>query len=279
MGTFRSRPPPSRRRRGRCRRRASGSTISWRSGCARPPGCARLAIRTRGTLVPRGACSNRGRFGRASLRRCAGSPGACRTDGRTVRGDRAPPFDDRSGVRRRARRSACCSRSLRRGGRGLSTGVFRYRRAIAYLPSYVKARVHLAEICASQGRARDAEALLLPALSSGDPEVNWRLADVLIAQGKLEEAETQLDAARFGFDQLLGKHLLAFADHAAEFYAGSGNDCRRALELARTNVANRPTRRAVRQAHAIAVIADEAGAESDPHEARSAGASVRQSPG
>jgi hypothetical protein len=84
-----------------------------------------------------------------------------------------------------------------------------YRRAIAYLPSYVKARVHLAEICASQGRTGDAEALLLPALSrKGDPEVNWRLADVLIAQGKLEEAERQLDAARFGFDQLLGRHLL-----------------------------------------------------------------------
>jgi hypothetical protein len=47
--------------------------------------------------------------------------------------------------------------------------------------------------------------------------------------------------------------LLAFADHAAEFYAGSGNDRRRALELARANVANRPTRRAVNQAHAIAL--------------------------
>ena len=35
-----------------------------------------------------------------------------------------------------------------------------YRRAIAYLPRYVKARVHLAEICASHGRAGDAEALL-----------------------------------------------------------------------------------------------------------------------
>jgi hypothetical protein len=42
-----------------------------------------------------------------------------------------------------------------------------------------------------------------------------------------------------------GKHLFAFADHAAEFYAGSGNDCRRALELTRANVANRPTRRAI----------------------------------
>ncbi|WFU45491.1 hypothetical protein QA640_46620 (plasmid) [Bradyrhizobium sp. CB82] len=134
-----------------------------------------------------------------------------------------------------------------------------YRRAIAYLPGYVKARVHLAEIYTSQGRNVEAEALLLPALSSRDPEVRWRLADVLMAQGRFEEAERQLDAARVGFDQLLGRYLLAFADHAAEFYAGSGNDWRRALELARTNVANRPTRRAVKQAHAIAAIANEVG--------------------
>jgi len=36
-----------------------------------------------------------------------------------------------------------------------------------------------------------------------------------------------------------------------------------AIELARANVANRPTRRAVKQAHAIAVNADEAAAASD----------------
>jgi tetratricopeptide (TPR) repeat protein len=129
-----------------------------------------------------------------------------------------------------------------------------YQRAIAYVPGYVKARVHLAEIYASQDQTGDAEALLLPALSSRDPEVRWRLADVLIAQERFEDAETQLDAARFGFDELLGKHFLAFADHAAEFYAGSGNDRRRALELARANVANRPTRRAVKQADTIAAL-------------------------
>jgi hypothetical protein len=122
-----------------------------------------------------------------------------------------------------------------------------YRRAIAYVPQYVKARIHLAEICAG-----DAEALLVPALSSRDPEVRWRLADVLIAQGRFDEGETHLDAARRGFEELLRRHLLAFADHAAEFYAGSGNDRQRALELARANAANRPTRRAVKQAHALA---------------------------
>jgi hypothetical protein len=138
-----------------------------------------------------------------------------------------------------------------------------YRRAIAYLPAYVKARVHLSEICASQGQTGDAEALLLPALSSHDPEVRWRLSDVLVAQGRFKEAKTQLDAAQFGFRELLARHLLAFADHAAEFYAGSGNDCRRALELARVNVANRPTRRAVEQMDAIAASAEEAATAND----------------
>jgi tetratricopeptide (TPR) repeat protein len=128
-----------------------------------------------------------------------------------------------------------------------------YRRAVAYLPRYVKARVHLAEICTSQGQTADAEAMLLPAISSGDPEVRWRLAEVLIAQERFEEAEVHLDGARGSFEDLLARHLLAFADHAAGFYAGSGNDCRRALELARANVSNRPTRRAVKQARAIAI--------------------------
>jgi tetratricopeptide (TPR) repeat protein len=129
-----------------------------------------------------------------------------------------------------------------------------YRRAVAYLPGYVRARVHLAEILASQGRMGDAEALLRPALASGDPEVHWRLADVLIAQERREEAESRLDAARAGFDDLLERYPLAFADHAAEFYAGSGNDRRRALALARANVANRATRRAITQMLAIEAI-------------------------
>lgn len=122
-----------------------------------------------------------------------------------------------------------------------------YRRAIAILPSYVKARVHLAELC----EADDAEALLRPALASSDPEVLWRLADVLAAQGRFEESEMHLALAHRGFETLLEKHPLAFADHGAEFYAGSGGDRSRALELACANAANRPTIRAVRQAQAI----------------------------
>jgi len=135
-----------------------------------------------------------------------------------------------------------------------------YRKAVDTLPRYVKARVHLAEIYASTGRTHEAQATLDPAIASGDPEVAWRLADVLTAEGRLPEAEAQFIAARSGFEALLAKHLLAFADHGAEFYSGSGNDPRRALELARINLANRPTLRAFEQAYEIAVAAAESDA-------------------
>ncbi len=127
-----------------------------------------------------------------------------------------------------------------------------YRQAIAYLPRYVKACVHLAEICTAQGQASAAEALLLPALSSRDPEVGWRLADVFFAQERFDEAEMYLAAAQHGFEELLKTYPLAFADHAAEFYGGSGGNFHRALELAQVNLANRPTRRAINQVRALA---------------------------
>jgi tetratricopeptide (TPR) repeat protein len=132
-----------------------------------------------------------------------------------------------------------------------------YRTAIDYLPCYVKARVHLAEIYLDEGRKHEATALLAPALDSGDPEVSWRLADIAEAAGDADEAALHLAAARSGFERLLSKHPLAFADHGAEFYLGSGADPSRAFELARLNFANRPTRRAFEQTHAAALAAGE----------------------
>jgi tetratricopeptide (TPR) repeat protein len=138
-----------------------------------------------------------------------------------------------------------------------------YRKAIDCLPCYVKARVHLAEICLTGGRTGDAEAALGPALASGDPEVSWRLADVLNAEGRLAEAAPHMEAARSGFETLLDRHLLAFADHGAEFYAGSGDDVLRALDLARVNLKNRPTVRAFEQAYDMAVSASDSDAASE----------------
>jgi len=135
-----------------------------------------------------------------------------------------------------------------------------YRQAIALVPTYTKACVHLAEVCSSKGRLDEAEVLLRRVTASGDPEVDWRLADVLAAQGRPEESEAHMTAARSGFDCLLERHLLAFADHGAEFYAGSGGDLRRALELSRVNADNRPTVRALEKANIIAKSANGASA-------------------
>jgi tetratricopeptide (TPR) repeat protein len=138
-----------------------------------------------------------------------------------------------------------------------------YRKAIEYLPCYVKARVHLSEIYLHLGRVEDAESLLVSVISSGDPEVSWRLADVMVAMGRLSDAEVRMQAARSGFESVLNKYLLAFADHGAEFYSGSGNDSRRAFALANVNLANRPTLRAFEQAYEAAVGAGETYAASE----------------
>lgn len=138
-----------------------------------------------------------------------------------------------------------------------------YGKAIDYLPCYVKARVHLAEIHLTSGRFGEAESLLIPVVDCGDPEVLWRLADALHAAGRLAEGHTRLEAARAGFEVLLDKHLLAFADHGAEFYASSGDDVRRAFELASVNLANRPTLRAFEQAFATAMGAGQTRAAPD----------------
>ena len=115
--------------------------------------------------------------------------------------------------------------------------------------------MHLAEIYSRSGRLSEALALLIPAVGTGDPEICWRLSDVMARQGRSADAQAQMQAARSGFESLLERHFLAFADHGAEFYAESGIDLRRALDLACLNVANRPTLRAFEQAHAIAVSA------------------------
>ena len=119
-----------------------------------------------------------------------------------------------------------------------------YRAAIEYLPGYVKARVHLMEILLDNGETADAENLLRPAIASGDPEVYWRRAEVAEAAANPAAAQSFMEAARSGFESLLGKHPLAFADHGTEFYLAGGADPARAFELARMNLANRPTLRA-----------------------------------
>jgi tetratricopeptide (TPR) repeat protein len=132
-----------------------------------------------------------------------------------------------------------------------------YRTAIDYLPGYVKARVHLAEILLLHGETAEAENLLRSVSAVGDPEVHWRLAEAAGAVANAAEAETFMEAARSGFESLLARHPLAFADHAAEFYLAGGADPARAFELARLNLANRPTLRAFELALGAALAAGE----------------------
>ena len=74
----------------------------------------------------------------------------------------------------------------------------------------------------------------------------------------LTRRHQQLEAARSGFERLLEKHLLAFADHGAEFYAGSGSDPS-ARTGTRANQSRRIAQHSVHfsKAHAIALEAGE----------------------
>jgi tetratricopeptide (TPR) repeat protein len=120
-----------------------------------------------------------------------------------------------------------------------------YREAVERIPSYIVANVHLAEIEAQRGDTSAALARLLPlADSTDDPEPSGFVAELLSAT---DPAAGAGDAARARerYEALLALYPLAFADHAAEFFAGPvGRDPGRGLELALENLENRPTPRA-----------------------------------
>ncbi len=63
-----------------------------------------------------------------------------------------------------------------------------YEAALAYVPGYLMARIHLAEIRLAQANASDAERLLRPAAEAGHPEALWRLADVAAHRLDLNKA-------------------------------------------------------------------------------------------
>jgi len=115
--------------------------------------------------------------------------------------------------------------------------------ALDYLPEFVAARLHLAEIEARRGAGASALALLAPVADSGDPEVMALLGQLHAAADPVRGA-AEIEAARARFEDLLARQPLAFADHAAEFYLGAGADPERAWQLASANRAERNTPRA-----------------------------------
>jgi tetratricopeptide (TPR) repeat protein len=117
--------------------------------------------------------------------------------------------------------------------------------ALRRLPTYVPALGHLAEVEAALGEPEAAVARLRPlAVASDDPDYAMHLARILGSTGRTEEAQAWRDDAEARYDELLTRHLDAFADHAAEFWLTVGCDAEKALWLARHNLLLRRTPRA-----------------------------------
>jgi tetratricopeptide (TPR) repeat protein len=132
-----------------------------------------------------------------------------------------------------------------------------YEQALSYMPLYTHARVHLAELHLDAGRLDTALELLLPIQHNEDPEVSWRLAQLYEQKGETHEASHHLARTLQSFERVLGRHELAFADHAVDFYLEEGDDPAKALRLALLNLDNRATLRAFELSHEAALACEQ----------------------
>ena len=113
------------------------------------------------------------------------------------------------------------------------------------LPAYAPAQGHLAEVEAALGEPEASIGRLLPlTISSDDPDYPAQLARILHEVDRPQEGNEWRARAAARYDELLARHLDAFADHAAEFWLEAGADPHRALALARRNLEVRQTPRA-----------------------------------
>jgi len=113
------------------------------------------------------------------------------------------------------------------------------------LPGYAPAQGHLAEVEASLGETDSAIARLRPlTISSDDPDYAAQLARIMSEVRRVEEAVEWRARAAVRYEELIVRHLEAFADHAAEFWLEAGDDPQQALWLAQKNVEVRQTPRA-----------------------------------
>ena len=137
-----------------------------------------------------------------------------------------------------------------------------FEAAIRRVPAYAPAQGHLAEVEADLGNPEAALARLYPlAVSSDDPDYAAQLARILGEMGWNDESSIWRRWAADRYDELTAMHREAFADHAAEFWLGPGNDPEKGLRLAMLNLEVRKTPRA-RELLAQALDANTAGAAS-----------------
>jgi tetratricopeptide (TPR) repeat protein len=124
-------------------------------------------------------------------------------------------------------------------------GAAMYGEALRRVPSYVVANVHLAELEMARGDDRAAAGRVARAVAvSRDPEALALLGTLHRRLGDDARGRDEIEQARQRYEELLQRHPLAFADHAAEFYLDAGADAERALHWARINLLARETRRA-----------------------------------
>src|SRR5262249_51034522 len=120
-----------------------------------------------------------------------------------------------------------------------------FRTAVRRVPAYAAAQGHLAEVDADLGETEAAIGRLIPlATSSDDPDYAAQLARILGEMGRGEESIAWRRIAASRYDELTTAHPAAFADHAAEFWLGAGNDPKKGLRLAEFNLRIRKTPRA-----------------------------------
>jgi tetratricopeptide (TPR) repeat protein len=120
-----------------------------------------------------------------------------------------------------------------------------FEAAVRRVPAYAAAQGHLAEVEADLGNVEPALARLCRlAISSDDPDYAAQLARILGEMGRSEESAAWGRMAASRYDELIATYPAAFADHAAEFWLGVGNDPLKGFRLAEFNLRVRQTSRA-----------------------------------
>lgn len=127
-----------------------------------------------------------------------------------------------------------------------------YKAALERVPAYAHAAAHLARLSPP---AQAIEVLVPLCAKSDDPELEGVLSDKLRESGDKAGADAHLARAAARYAELTARMPAAFADHAAQFWLDTGNDPKKALELARVNLAVRQTPKAYELALLAAIAA------------------------